>query len=77
MTNNDRGEGGGLTSSDADDISIIFIPIKYLPGKCCSQRKKYCVIIIIIILSSRNVKARGSRQFQRNIGMVQSSLNNN
>ena len=27
-------------SSAADDISIISIPIKSLPGKCCDQRKK-------------------------------------
>ena len=29
-----------LNSSSANDISIISIPIKNLPGKCCGQRRK-------------------------------------
>ena len=29
-----------LKSSAANDISILSIPIKNLPGKCCNQRKK-------------------------------------
>ena len=29
-----------LKSSAANNISIISIPIKNLPGKCCDQRKK-------------------------------------
>ena len=29
-----------LKSSAANNINIISIPIKNLPGKCCDQRKK-------------------------------------
>ena len=29
-----------LKSSAANEISIISIPVKNLPGKCCDQRKK-------------------------------------
>ena len=53
-----------LKSSAAnDDISIIAIPNKNLPGKCCGQRKKkysptHDKSSLLNILPSRNVKAR-------------------
>ena len=51
-----------LKSSATNNISIISIPIKNLPGKCCDQRKKKNAVesmmqSVFRILPSRKVKA--------------------